>query len=447
MATIFMSYRRSDTAGHGGRLADSLRAHYGQGSLFMDVDTIRPGNDFITEIQHAVSRCDVLLVLIGHQWTTSSNSAGQRRLDDPEDYIRLEVMTGLESGLTVIPVLVEGAKMPTPRELPAALAGLARRSAIELTDERWRYDVGRLVQAIEHAREGNMETRRRRRSAKGRGDDRRAYEPPARSSPDLVLPDPNAREKAVRRLVWPVAVGLAFIAGIGVAVVLGSRSSDEGSSKKSAGKLMAGNLTPVPTNHQEGTGKASLRLEGNVATVTLTVRGLLNNAPHAMHIHGGGAGQCPPASAAKLHDGHRAISTTNGAPFYGKPRTSLTTEGPTGPASILAFPRYPATGRFTYTRKIKLIPSALHYVRRTNAVILVHGIDYNHNGLYDGVLDRSELSPEVQGETTAPALCGPIRSAQSASAGGKEVYTASLTLPRLAPAAPRRLCVLGRRIG
>ena len=149
------------------------------------------------------------------------------------------------------------------------------------------------------------------------------------------------------------------------------------------------------------------------------------------------AGQCPPASAAKLHNGHRAISTSNGAQFYGKPRVSLTTKGPTGPASILAFPRYPATGKITYTRKIKLIPSALRYVRRNNAVIVVHGIDYNRNGLYDGSLDRSELDPAVQGETTAPALCGPIRSAKStADAGSARDYTASLTVQPAASDVP-----------
>jgi hypothetical protein len=236
-------------------------------------------------------------------------------------------------------------------------------------------------------------------------------------------------------------------------VVLGSgSSSDNSSNKQQQGKLVSGSLKPVPTNHVTGSGNASLRVKGDVATVTLRANGLLNNAPHAMHIHAGAAGQCPPASAAKLHDGHLAISTTNGAPFYGKPRTSLTTRGPTGPASIVAFSRFPATGKITYTRRIKLIPSALHYIKRNNAVIVVHGIDYNRNGLYDGVLDRSELDPAVSGETTAPALCGPIKAASSSSAsasqsaqgpGGARVYTASLTISEAAPVAvPSWLCHL-----
>jgi hypothetical protein len=236
-----------------------------------------------------------------------------------------------------------------------------------------------------------------------------------------------------------VAAGLALVAGIVAVVALGGGgSSNSGSSNNSSGgKLVSGTLAPVPTNHVTGAGKADLSLKGNVATVTLAANGLLNAAPHAMHIHAGAAGRCPPTSAAKLHDGHLAISTSNGAPFYGKPRVSLTTKGPTGPASILAFARYPATGKITYTRKIKLIPSALRYIKKNNAVIVVHGIDYNRNGLYDGSLDRSELDPAVQGETTAPALCGPIRSAKStADAGSTKEYTASLTLQPAASAAP-----------
>jgi hypothetical protein len=233
-----------------------------------------------------------------------------------------------------------------------------------------------------------------------------------------------------------VAAGLALVAGIVAVVVLGG-GSDDSSKSKPSGKLISGKLAAVPTNHVTGRGKADLRLKGNVATVTLAANGLLNHAPHAMHIHAGAAGQCPPASAAKPHNGHVAISTSNGAPFYGKPRVSLTTKGPTGPASILAFARYPPSGNITYTRQIKLIPSALRYIRKNNAVIVVHGIDYNENGLYDGSLDRSELDPAIQGETTAPALCGPIRSAKStADAGSAEEYTASLTVQPAASAAP-----------
>ena len=261
---------------------------------------------------------------------------------------------------------------------------------------------------------------------------------------------PQEPKRGAGRYLWPVAAGAALVAGIVAVVVLGSGSSDDSSNKaKPAGKLVSGRLAAVPTNKVDGAGKADIRIKGRVATVTLRANGLLNSAPHAMHLHAGAAGQCPPASVAKLHNGHLSISTHAGAPYYGKPRTSLTTKGPTGPASILAFRRYPATGNINYSRRIELLSSARQYLRKNNAVIVVHGIDYNGNGLYDGVLDRSELDPNVQGETTAPALCGPIRSARSSSnssarKGGAEAYTASLTIPAAEPALPGWVCHLGR---
>jgi hypothetical protein len=270
--------------------------------------------------------------------------------------------------------------------------------------------------------------------------------PPAAGPPQAPPPPPSQASdggsKGIGRL-WPVAAGLALVAGIVAVVALGGGSSDKGSSK-AEGTLVSGDLPPVPTNHVTGSGKAELRVKGSTAAVTLDADGLLNHAPHAMHIHAGGAGGCPPASAARKHNGHLAISTSNGAEYYGHPRTSLTTRGPTGPASILAFPRYPATGNIKYERKIKLIPSARRYIRKNNAVIVVHGIDYNRNSLYDGSLDRSELDPAVQGETTAPALCGPIRRGSASISpghGGGEVYTASLTVRAAARAVvPSAVC-------
>ncbi len=234
---------------------------------------------------------------------------------------------------------------------------------------------------------------------------------------------------------WAVAAGLALACGIAAVVILSSSSK-----KASLGEPAQARLAPVPTNRVTGSGNATVRLKGNVATVTLDTKGLLNSAPHLMHIHSGALGQCPSASAARLHNGNLAISTTNGLLSYGKPRTSLTTRGDTSAASILAFPRYPATGNITYERTFRLNAAAARFVRRNNAVIVVHGIDYNSNGIYDGTLDRSEIDAAVQGETTAPALCGPlVRSpsaggtAQGPGSGGTRVYTASLTVRAAAP--------------
>jgi hypothetical protein len=148
---IFLNYRREDASGHAGRIWDALR--YGLGEepgfaheqLFMDVDTIDVGVDFGEVIQEAVGSCDVLVAVIGRQWLTASDTKGRRRLDSPNDFVRLEIEAALERGVRVIPALVQGAEMPSSEDLPGSLAPLARRNALELSDTRWRFDVGRLV--------------------------------------------------------------------------------------------------------------------------------------------------------------------------------------------------------------------------------------------------------------------------------------------------------------
>lgn len=150
MASIFLSYRRSDTAGHAGRLADTLRERFGPESVFQDVDAIPAGADFPRIIDEAVGRCPVFLALIGDTWATERSADGLRRLDDPRDFVRLEVGSALRRGAKVIPVPVEGARMPPEEEdLPPDLRPLARLQALELSDSRWRYDTRRLVEVIE----------------------------------------------------------------------------------------------------------------------------------------------------------------------------------------------------------------------------------------------------------------------------------------------------------
>lgn len=147
-AKIFINYRREDSAGHAGRLLDRLRERF-PGRVFMDIDTIQPGVDFVDVIEQAVGSCEVLIVMIGREWLTATDASGHRRLDNSADFVRLEVATALARGIRVIPVLVEGAAMPRADELPPDLAKLARRNAIELSDARWAYDVDRLLRTIE----------------------------------------------------------------------------------------------------------------------------------------------------------------------------------------------------------------------------------------------------------------------------------------------------------
>jgi hypothetical protein len=151
VARIFLSYRRDDSGGYAGRLYDRLSQHFGRAHLFMDVDTIPPGLDFVETIQDAiqdaVGSCDVLLAVIGRQWLTSTDHQGQRRLDNPEDFVYLEILTALERRIPVIPVLVGGASMPRPAELPDVLQPLARRQAL-LVGDRFHPDVNRLIVAL-----------------------------------------------------------------------------------------------------------------------------------------------------------------------------------------------------------------------------------------------------------------------------------------------------------
>src|SRR5215471_6711520 len=146
---IFVSYRRQESSGIAGRLYDRLADRFGDGQIFMDVDKIALGVDFTQVIARAVSSCAVLLAVIGPRWLTTTDERGRRRLDDPDDIVRLEIQTALERDVLVIPILVEGAVMPGRDDLPESLAGLARRNALLIRHESFRYDAGRLVAAIE----------------------------------------------------------------------------------------------------------------------------------------------------------------------------------------------------------------------------------------------------------------------------------------------------------
>jgi len=147
MAGLFISYRRDDQAGFAGRLADALGLAIGADNVFRDIEDIRPGDDFVVALQKQLHGVGVMLVMIGPAWLTASRN-GIRRLDDPGDFVRLEIQAGLESGKPVIPVLVGGALMPAEDQLPPALAGLARRQAVVLSDAGWRGDVERLVTTL-----------------------------------------------------------------------------------------------------------------------------------------------------------------------------------------------------------------------------------------------------------------------------------------------------------
>jgi hypothetical protein len=145
---IFLNYRRDDSAGYAGRLSDDLVKRFGQEQIFVDVDNIEPGEDFVTVIENAVSSCEVLIAIIGRYWLSSPGETS-RWLDDSNNYVRMEIAAALRRGIHVVPVLVQRATMPKPQDLPKDLKSLARRNAIELSDRRWRDDVKQLISFLE----------------------------------------------------------------------------------------------------------------------------------------------------------------------------------------------------------------------------------------------------------------------------------------------------------
>jgi TIR domain len=146
---IFISYRRDDTEGEAGRLFDDLVRSFGDNSVFMDVSGINPGVDFRKAIDDNVASCGVLLAVIGPQWSSiTDSSGGGRRLDDPNDFVRLEIASALAREIAVIPVLVHDAKMPRPDGLPENLKNLAFRNSVEITHTRWNSDVQLLTEAL-----------------------------------------------------------------------------------------------------------------------------------------------------------------------------------------------------------------------------------------------------------------------------------------------------------
>jgi hypothetical protein len=152
MSGVFVSYRRSDSAGHSGRLMDALVEGFEPQQLFRDIEAIEAGADFVEAINRAVADSSVMLVVIGPQWLTAQTSDGKRRIDQDNDFVRLEIEAALSLDLRVIPVLVGGASMPSAEELPASLKPLARRQAQEISDRRWDYDVDQLFATMEKIR-------------------------------------------------------------------------------------------------------------------------------------------------------------------------------------------------------------------------------------------------------------------------------------------------------
>jgi hypothetical protein len=146
---IFISYRREETAAQAGRLYDHLSNHFGEDRVFMDIDSIAMGTDFTKAVIEAVSGCNIILALIGPHWSAITDTKGIRRIDYPQDWVRVEIETALQRNIRVVPVLVDEAVLPHVADLPPSLRPLIRHQALELSYTGFRSQVSRLIAAID----------------------------------------------------------------------------------------------------------------------------------------------------------------------------------------------------------------------------------------------------------------------------------------------------------
>jgi hypothetical protein len=259
------------------------------------------------------------------------------------------------------------------------------------------------------------------------------------SSPRMILKTYGWRE-FLRWYRWQALSLLLLLCVVGVVIALIVRGNSR-STPAAPLQGYKGSLGAVPTNRVTGRGSATVQLRGDTATITLNTNGLLNGSPHLAHIHGLGLGSCPTASSARVHNGHLYISTGDAIGLYGSTLTSFTESGSTSGSvpNNIDMPRYPANGNIRYRRTMTITPLAADLVRDGDAVIVVHGIDYNGNHIYDFGLGLSDLDKTLPGEATAPALCGPLQPtpvtpsiARSERGSPTTTYTASLA-PLAAP--------------
>lgn len=145
---VFISYRREDSGAWAGRVYDRLAKRLGSKNVFLDVGNIQPGLDFVDVLTKRVAACDALVAIIGKDWISAADKDNRRRLDNPHDYVRIEIEAALERGVRVIPVLVQGTAMPKADELPDTLKKLANRQGIEVSLDRFDSDVKRLTRAL-----------------------------------------------------------------------------------------------------------------------------------------------------------------------------------------------------------------------------------------------------------------------------------------------------------
>jgi len=212
MGAVFINYRREETAGEARALFNDLVAELGEGSVFMDVDNIALGRDFREVIQERLASSDLMLALVGKNWVNATNRSGRRRLDDANDFVRLEIENALKRNIPVTPVLLQGAQMPSVEELPESLRAFAYRNGFELTHNRWESDVHEMMKrlGLGVSQEARAPSRKEAAAtASPRTADASARSPsiePRVGGPGPTLALPPGRSR------WPLLVGAVAVA-------------------------------------------------------------------------------------------------------------------------------------------------------------------------------------------------------------------------------------------
>jgi hypothetical protein len=201
MGKVFISYRREETSGEARALYNDLVANLGKSLVFMDVDNIALGRDFRQVLQESLASCELMLVLIGREWVSVKNKSGRRRLEDPGDFIRMEIGAALKRNIPVTPVLLQGAKMPMSEELPEDLRDLSYRNGFELSHNRWESDVQEMIRRL------------------GLGKQPAPEAPNRKGSPVTELRWNTLREKLTQRRVRRLGILALAIALTGVALL------------------------------------------------------------------------------------------------------------------------------------------------------------------------------------------------------------------------------------
>ena len=305
---IFISYRRDDSEGEAGRLFDDLTREFGSNSVFMDVAGIRPGVDFVQAIEQNVADCGVLLAIIGPTWASIANASGQRRLDDPNDFVVLEIASALKREVPVIPVLVHGAKMPSQDQLPESLKSFSHRNSVELSHARWPSDVQLLIEALNSYVAPSKAT----------------VQEPVHATVPVQLPPPHqpatTAPPAVKKssLPWIAGIGalVVIVAAIAIYLVMRHAPAPQAQAPQVQAPQAAAPPSIVGTWKNAGSGR---RAEDTISSLVISGSG----SSLSMHAFG----SCQPApcdwgTQPAVVDGQAATATFNLADQAGSADTS-----------------------------------------------------------------------------------------------------------------------------